>query len=55
MNIFRKVLRIHWALWSIIVAAAINFAIALDTGSMLNLLACLVSLIGLAGVIEKID
>lgn len=46
---------VHWAVWSILIAAALNFIAALVTGSFINLLACLACLIGLAGVVTKVD
>jgi hypothetical protein len=53
LSIIKKVRSVHWSVWSIVIAAAINFALALETGSMANLLACLICLIGLAGFIER--
>ncbi len=46
---------VHWAVWSILIAAALNFIAALATGSFVNLLACLACLVGLAGLVPKAD
>ncbi len=50
---------IHWAVWSILIAAALNLILAFVTGSvidgLLNLLACLACLVGLVGIAQKID
>jgi hypothetical protein len=51
----RSVLNIHWAIWSILIAAALNFIEALTTGSFVDLLACLACLVGLAGIAPKVD
>ncbi len=54
-NIRNPLHNVHWAIWSILIAAALNFVAALVTGSLINLLACLACLIGLAGVAPKVD
>ncbi len=54
-NTKKSLYNVHWAVWSILIAAALNFIAALVTGSFVNLLACLACLIGLAGLVPKID
>lgn len=54
-NINNPLRNVHWAVWSILIAAALNFIAALATGSFINLLACLACLIGLAGLVPKVD
>ncbi len=54
-NAQNSIQNVHWAIWSILIAAALNFIAALVTGSLINLLACLACLIGLAGVAPKVD
>ncbi len=46
---------IHWGIWSILAAAALNFILAIAFGNIVNLLACLACLVGLFGIIQKID
>jgi len=54
-NALNLIQNIHWAIWSILIAAALNFIAALVTGSLINLLACLACLVGLAGIASKVD
>ncbi len=54
-NAHNPIQNIHWAIWSILIAAALNFIAAIVTGSLINLLACLACLIGLAGIATKVD
>ena len=54
-NALNLIQSIHWAVWSILIAAALNFITALVTGSLINLLACLACLVGLAGMAHKLD
>jgi hypothetical protein len=55
MNLIKTILNIPWAIWAIVLAATLNFIIALSDGSSVNLLACIVCLIGLAGVLQKLE
>lgn len=45
----------YWAIGSLIIAAALNFIAALFTGSLIDIIACLACMIGLAGVIKLVD
>ncbi|MFB3764127.1 MAG: hypothetical protein ACE14P_02640 [Methanotrichaceae archaeon] len=54
-TVYNPIQSIHWAIWAILIAATLNFVAALVTGSLVNLLACLGCLIGLAGVATKVD
>ena len=54
-EIRNAVLNIHWGIWSIIVAASLNFILALAFGNIVNLLACLACLVGLFGIFQIID
>jgi len=54
-NTHNPLTNVHWAIWSILIAAALNFIAALVVGSLINLLACLACLIGLAGIAPKVD
>jgi hypothetical protein len=49
------IINVHWGIWSIIIAASLNFILALAFGNIFNLLACLACLVGLFGIIQKID
>lgn len=49
------ILNIHWGIWAILIAASLNFILALAFGNIFNLLACLACLVGLFGIIQKID
>jgi len=51
----KAITNIHWGIWSILIAAFLNFVLALAYGNIINLLACLASLVGLFGIIQKID
>ncbi len=48
----KAILDIHWGIWSILIAAAINFVTALALGNIFNLLACLAILVGLVGITQ---
>lgn len=48
------ILDIHWGIWSILIAALINFVMALAFGNIFNLLACLACLVGLVGIVHSI-
>ena len=49
-NALNSIQNIHWGIWSILIAAALNFIAAIATGSLINLLACLACLVGLVGI-----
>ncbi|MDD1751795.1 MAG: hypothetical protein LUQ38_01740 [Methanotrichaceae archaeon] len=53
VNLIKIILNVHWSIWMIVLAATLNFIIALGEGSSVNLLACIACLIGLAGVLHK--
>jgi hypothetical protein len=55
MNLIKTILNIPWAIWAIVIAATLNFAIALSEGSSVSLLACIACLVGLAGVLQKLE
>ena len=55
MNLMKTILNIPWAIWAIVLAATLNFIIALAEGSSANLLACIICLVGLAGVLHKLE
>jgi len=55
MNLMKAILNIPWAIWAIVLAATLNFIIALAEGSSANLLACIICLVGLAGVLHKLE
>jgi hypothetical protein len=55
MNLMKTILNIPWAIWAIVLAATLNFIIALGEGSSINLLACIVCLIGLAGILHELE
>jgi type IV secretory pathway TrbL component len=44
-----------WVLWAFLLAAAVNFFVALFQGSLLSLVACILILTGLAGSVKCID
>lgn len=44
----------YWAIGSLIIAAALNFLAAIFNGSLINLIACLACMVGLAGVIKLV-
>jgi hypothetical protein len=48
------VLDVHWGVWSLLIAATINFVMALAEGNIFNLLACLACLVGLFGIVHSI-
>ncbi len=48
------IMNIHWGIWSILIASAINFVMALAFGNIFNLLACLACLVGLVGIVQSI-
>lgn len=58
-KIQKAILDVHWAVWCILIAAALNLILAFTTvsiiGGLLNILACLASLIALVGIAPKID
>jgi hypothetical protein len=49
------ILNIHWGIWSVLIAASLNFILALAFGNIVNLLACLACLVGLFGIFQIID
>jgi hypothetical protein len=51
----KSLFNIHWAIWSLLIAAALNFIAAITTGSSIDLVACLACLVGLAGIAPKVD
>ncbi len=51
--VHNAIINIHWGIWSIIVAASLNFILALAFGNIFNLLACLACLVGLLGIIQS--
>jgi len=55
MKLMKPILNVPWAIWAIVLAATMNFVIALAEGSSVNLLACIVCLVGLAGVLHKLE
>jgi hypothetical protein len=45
----------YWAIGSLIIAAALTFVAAIFTGSLIDLIACLACMVGLAGVVKLVD
>lgn len=58
-NIQEAILNVHWGIWCILIAAALNLILAFTTssvtGGLFNILACLAALIALVGIASKID